>query len=120
VSNPRRYVAVVDTCLIVGALLALLWLTHEATRQKPSGRPPPDAGVSLGAVWRSEGGVLTALPARGEVLVYDRFGQHRATLLDGTWPLRLVVFPPRGEPLLLEVDELGRSSFHPVVPSEAP
>lgn len=113
-SNPRPnfLIFAFDALLIMGCLIGLLWLVDYISTQRPR-KPteaPPDAGVSLAAVWHG-GSVVTSLPARGEVLVYDRHGRHRATLLDGTWPLRLMVYPPRGEPLLLEVDELGRSSF---------
>lgn len=111
-SNPRPsfFVFAFDALLIMGFLAGLLWLVDYTQRPRKPAEAPPDAGVSLAAVWRG-GSVVTSLPPRGEVLVYDRHGRHRATLLDGTWPLRLMVYPPRGEPLLLEVDELGRSSF---------
>jgi hypothetical protein len=110
--NPNRpFVFIFDAFICIAGLILVVWLVDLTTRKKPVGPTPPDAGVPLGAVWRSEADVVTALPGRGEVLVYDRHGQHRATLLDGTWPMRVMVYPPRGEPLLLEVDELGRASF---------
>lgn len=83
------------------------------TGSQERARAVPDAGVSLGAVWAT-GEVTTALPARGELLFFDRHGKTRAKLLDGTWPVRLVVYPMQGYGVLLEVDEMGRSSMTPL------